>query len=392
MSVLAQDMSYYSEEFFKPDATFRERREILDTIRTAKITGIGEFYHNALKLLTLRYPDVKTIDDRKDTEESVKMVCAGLIAEKYTAAAPDLWQIIQFCDVIYPQNDGLTMQDVLVAIGQLGGTQFVPQIVLRLHDFNNSLVSDVETKRRVQRAVVGCISALENLHDITGFRPVFFASVGWYDPAIKRIASVALPNIVEDPGEVIIELIVDPSNVPSIKYEAWREMLRTRAPDASKAKVAAVALAVGWNYTTPNVTFQKNLREMRMSAIDTIRMLGAADNSVYTNLEKSYTNNFINTVPDYDEIRKTVNALSALATDEAVNLLYNFLKDLNARRRSGPWSNKERQLLQWVIPALGGTRTSSMDVRLLLTTIQRSSDYTGAEQRWAADAIKQLGR
>ena len=392
MTVFAQDMSYYTEEFFQPDGTFRERREVLETIRDAKITGIGEFYHNALKLLISRYPDVKTIDDQKDTEESVKIVCSGLVAEKYNAAVQDLWQLIQFCDVIYENNDGLVMQDVLISIGQLEGKEFVPHIALRLHDFNTNSISDVETKRRVQRAVVGCINALETLHDIAGFEPIFFASTGWYDPAIKRTASVALPNIVEDPGEVIAEIIIDPSNIPSIKYEAWREMLRTRAPDSSKARVAAVALATGWNYTTPNMTYQKNLREMRMSAIDTIRMLGAADNSVYTNLEKSYTNNFINNVPDYDEIRKTINALSALATDDAVNILFGFLRELNARRRNGPWSNKERQMLQWVVPALGSTKTSSMDVKLLLTTIQRSSDYTGAEQRWAADAIKQLGQ
>ena len=248
----------------------------------------------------------------------------------------------------------------------------------------------METKRRVQRAVVGCINALEGLHDITGFRPVFFASTGWYDPAIKTIASVALPNIVDDPGDVIIEIIQDTSVIPPIKYEAWREMLRTRAPNESKAKVAAVALATGWYYSTANATWQKNLSEMRMSAIDTIRQYGVQDASVYANLEKSYSNNFINNVPNYDEIRKAISCLSVIKSDEAVQLLLKFLRELHARRRGGPWGNKERQMLQWIIPGIGATQTTSQDVRLLLTTIQRSSDYTGAEQGWARDAIRQL--
>jgi hypothetical protein len=284
------------------------------------------------------------------------------------------------------------MQDALIALGQAGGKDFVPHIVLRLNDFNTKSISDVETKRRYQRAVVGCINALEAFHDIAGFKPVFFVSTGWYDPAIKTIASVALPNIVDDPGVVISEIIQEFSNVPSIKYEAWREMLRTRAPNESKAKVAAVALAIGWIYSTPNAMFQKNLSEMRMSAIDTIRIMGVQDNSVYGNLEKSYSNNFINNVPNYDEIRKTLSCLSAIKTDEAVQLLLKFLRELHARRRAGPWGNKERQCLQWVIPALGATRTQSQDVRLLFTTIQRSSDYTGAEQGWARDALRQLGQ
>ena len=392
MTILAQDMSYYSDEFSRADATYRDRVEVLRVVRDAKITGIGEFYHNALKTVILKYPDIKTRDDRLDTEASAKIILAGLTAEKYTAAAPDLWQLAQIVDVIDQINDGLLMQETLAAIGAVGGKEFVPHIALRLKDFNTNVIADVETIRRHQRAVIGCIMALEALHDIEGFRPVFFASTGWYDAATRRIASVALPNIVEDPGEVISDIIRDPANVPSIKYEAWREMLRTKAPDSSKAKVAAVALNTGWNYTTPNVTYQKNLREMRTSAINNIRTLGAADNSVYINLEKSYNNNFINTVPDYDELKATINTLSALKSEESVNLLIKFLRELHGRRRVGPWANKERQLLELVIPALGATRTNSMDARLLLTTIQRSSDYTGNEQRWAQNAIRQLGQ
>jgi len=391
MTIFAQDMSYYTSEFYLPDATFLERQIVLEVIRDSKMTGIGEFYHDALKLLLLKTPDIKNKEERDATDASARIVCQALGAEQYNDAAPELWQAVQYFDVINDYNQGFVMQDALTALGQVGGVQFVPQIVLRLHDFNIQVIPDAETKRRTQRAVVGCINALEALHDISGFRPVFFASIGWYDPAIKAMASVALPNIVDDPGEVIIEIIQDTSNTPPVKYEAWREMLRTRAPESSKAKVASVALATGWTYSTSNVTFQTNLREMRKSAIDTIRQMGAYDDSVYANLEKSYTNNFINTVPDYDEIRKTLSTLSVLATDDAVQILLNFLRDLHARRRSGPWAQKERQLLQWVIPSLGSTRTSSQDVRLLLTTIQRSTDYTGAEQGWARDAIRQLG-
>ena len=390
MTVSAQNMSYYSDEFSRYDATFVERLAVLEVIRDSNLTGMGEFYHEALKLILIKTPDIKTKEDREATDASARIVCQALGAEEYNPAVQDLWQAVQYFDVIYDYNQGLVMQDALTALGKAGGTQFVPQVVLRLHDFNTQVIPDVESKRRVQRAVVGCINALESFHDISGFRPVFFASIGWYDPAIKAMASVALPNIVDDPGDVIIEIIQDTSNTPLVKYEAWREMLRTRAPDSSKSKVASVALATGWFYSSSNVTFQTNLREMRKSAIDTIRQVGAHDNTVYTNLEKSYTNNFINNVPDYDEIRKTVSTLSVLATDDAVQLLLKFLRELNARRRSGPWAQKERQMLQWIVPALGATRTNSQDVRLLLTTIQRSADYTSAEQVWARDAIRQL--
>ncbi|MCL2472922.1 MAG: hypothetical protein FWF26_04520 [Treponema sp.] len=394
MAIFAQgtDMSYYANELNRPDASFVERQAVLETVRDAKLTGIGEFYQNALKLILLKTPDIKNKEDRDANDVSARIVCQGLGSEQYADAAADLWQAVQEFDVARDYNQGLVMQDALTALGQVGGKDYLPHIVLRLNNFNTQAISDVESKRRVQRAVVGCINALEALHDISGFRPVFFTSVGWYDPPIKTMASVALPNIVDDPSDVVIEIIQDLSNIPPIKYEAWRDMLRTKAPNASIAKVAAAALATGWTYSTSNVTYQTNLRDMRKSAIDTIRQVGASDDSVYTNLGKSYSNNYINNVPDFDEINKTLNTLSALKTDQAVNLLLNFLRDLNARRRNGPWGQKERQLLQWIIPGIGATGTQSQEVRLLLTTIQRTSDYTSAEQGWARDALRQLGQ
>ena len=393
MTIFAQgvDLSYYTEEYNKPDATFVERLEVLEAVRDANLSDVGEFYHNALKLMITKLPDIATRPEREAAEASIRILCEGIGAEMYSAAAPELWHVVQFFDVIRDVNSGLVMQDALEALGRVGAKEFVPHIALRLDNFNTDQTSDVETKRRYQRAVVGTISALEALHDIAGFTPIFFASIGWYDPAIKAIASAALPNIVEDPGEVISAIIRNPDNPPSVKYEVWREILRTRAPASSKAKVAAVALATGWNYSTAIPNYQRNLREMRMSAIDTIRMYGVEDNSVYANLEKSYSNNFINTVPQYDEIRKTVDALSVIKTDEAVNLLLKFLRELHDRRRSGPWGNKERQIIQLVIPAIGATKTQSAEVRLLLTTIQRSSDYTGTEQGWARNALREMG-
>jgi hypothetical protein len=393
MTVFAQSasMSYYTEEFNRTGATFVGRLHILENVRNENLTGIGEFYHGALKTLLIKIPDIKTREDWEANETSARMICQALAAEKYAPAAPDIWPLVQYFDIVRDVNDGLAMQEALVALGQTGDKTFVPHIVLVLDDCNTQQTPDVETRRRIQRAVAGSINALEALHEIDGYRPVFFAYVGWYDPAIRTMAYNALPNIVDDPGDVIAEIIMDSSNNPSIKLRAWQEMLRTNAPDSSKAKVAAVALEMGWNYQTYNTALQRDSKAMRMSAIDTIRLIGVSDDSVYPNLNKSYSNNFVNNVPDYDEIRMTIDALAAVKTDNAVNLLLSFLKELNDRRRSGVWGNKERQCMQFIVPALGATGTKSDEVRILLTTIQRSQDYTGAEQGWARDALRQLG-
>jgi hypothetical protein len=397
MIVFAQgeDMSYYTNEYKRSTATFMDRREVLESVRDGNYTGIGEFYHDALKFFLTKLPDMRTNEERTAAEASARLLCQALGAEEYTDAAPDIWQVVEFFDVARDVNEGLVMQDALIALGQIEARNYVPQIVQRLNNFNTQRRNDVETRRRVQRGVVGAINALEALHDPAGFRPVFFASINRptasYDTTIKLMASTSLPKILEDPGDVISAIILDNSVDPDIKYVAWQEMLRTRAPDSSKANVAAVALATGWSYSTSTPAQQTVLRNMRMSAIDNIRILGAEDESIYPDLERSYSNNFINVSPNYEEIQKTLSALSALKTDEAVNLLLKFLRELHGRRRDGPWGQKERQIFQWILVYyLGPTKTQSGEVRQLLTTIQRSNEYTGTEQGWARDALRAL--
>lgn len=393
MAVFAQgtDMSYYWGEYNNPTASLVERLQVLQLVQDDQLTGIGGFYHDALKVLLAKVPDLKTRDDREAIDASARILCRGLANEKYTPAAPELWQTVQSFHVPRTLFDGLVMQEAFNALGQVEAREFLPRIIQSLNDLNLLGTSDAETRRRIQRAVVGAISALEALHDPGGFRPVFFASVGWYDQAIKNIALAALPNIMDDPSAVIIEIIRDNSNSPAVKYVAWQAMLQTRAPNTSKARVAAVALEIGWSYSTSDMMLQRNAREMRKSAIDTIALYGAQDSSVYANLARSYNNNYITTVPDFDEIRKTLGALSVLGTEESGNLLYGFLRELNSRRRTGPWSNKERQVLQLLLPSIGASKTQSPAMMQLLNSIQRTDSYTVTEQNWARDALRQLG-
>jgi hypothetical protein len=387
----ALDVSYFRKDYLKEDGTFEDRLRILEAVRDARLTGVGSFFHEALKFLLNRGADLTSKQDRSIAEQSAVILCEGLAEEKFTAAGADLWQTAVFFDVARDNNEGFAMQSALIALGQVGGKEYTPHVVQRLNFFNTQTFSDVETRRRVQRAVTGCVRALESFHDIEGYKPVFFVYIGSYDKPIQDVAANTLPNIVDDPGEVISTIIRDPSNNPRVKLDAWREMLRTRASGASKAKVAAVALTTGWNYSTTDVNFQTNLREMRKGAIDTIRQFGTPDDSIFTSLEKSYSNNFINANPDFDEIRFTLNALSAINSEPAIELLQKFLRELHERRRSGPWARKERQCFEWVIFAIGATGTQSTSIKFLLATIQRDSKYTSQEKKWVESTMKALG-
>lgn len=392
MTAFGQDMSYFTAEYTRADGTFAERLILLETIRSLEMTGIGEFYETALRFLLARAPDIRTNTERSEAERSVVILAEGLGNERHTAAAAYLWQAVELFDVNGNANDGNAMQSALIAISRVDGRDFIPHIVNRLNAFNIQNVRNAEQRRRVQMAVIGCINALETFKDIRGYRVLFHASIGPYDAAIREIAFNALPNITDDPADEIIAIIQDPVSDPQTKLTAWREMFRTTMPDASKAKVAAAALETGWFYQTSNRNFQGILREMRKSAITLIRQVGAADESVYINLDRSYRTNFGINNPDYDEIMLTLNALAAIRSERAVGLIHGYIREVNLRRRAGPWGEKERRVFEWLMSSIGVTGTQSPDVRLLLTTISRNTAYTPHERNLATSALTALGQ
>jgi len=390
MTAFSQDMSYFTERYTSPGGTFAERLVILETIRDEGITGIGDFYKSALSFLLVRSPSIRTTAERLDAEKSVIILARGLGAEKHTAAALELWQAAELFDVRGNANDGDAMRAALLALGEVGGKDFVPQLVNRLEQFNGENVRNPEFRRRTQMGVMGCITALETLRDIRGFRPVFFASVGPYDQVVKELAVNALPNIVDDPADAIISIIQEPSSSPDVKLMVWKEMFRTNIPDSSKSKVAAAALDTGWIYQTSNRHFQVSLAELRKAAIAIISQFGVTNDSVYTNLEKSYSKNFVSNNADFDEIKATINALSSIKTEQAVSLLNKFLREINEKRRTNIWGNKERQSYEIIVNSIGATKTQSADVRLLLTAISRNNIYTPQERALATNALTAL--
>ena len=390
--IFSQNMSSYMNEYTRTDGTVDERLALLEAVRDAKLTGIGEFYHDALKYFFTRLVDIKTRTDEVTAEKTAVILCQALGAEKYTAAAPEIWRIAELFDIEKETSDPETMQAALIALGDINAQDHVPHIVERLNDFNTQAITSSETIRRAQAGVVGCIKALEALHDVRGYKPIFFVSIDEaYDLPVREIAANSLPNIVENPSDVIIEIINDNTNDPRVKLTAWNELLKSRSPDSSKAKVTVAAIAASWTYPTNVRSLQANSKEMRRSAIIAVSEFGVADDSVYRYLERSYSSNFNTNTPDYAEILAVLNTLTALKTDEAVELLHNFLIELNERRRGGPWESKERQLFEWVVSRIGATGTQSTDIRSLLGTIQHTGTYTPHEQNMAADALKELG-
>jgi len=388
------DMSFYIEEYNKSDTTVADMLDILRMVRDENLTGIGSFYNNAIRVYIQRLSNFTDPRYRLQVEEAARLILRGLGAEKHTESAPFIWSLIQYFDIAYNENDGYLMSEALISMGQAGGKSYATNIADILQRYNDSSSADTLVKSRIQIVAPAAIKALELLCESIGVKPVFFASVGWYDPWIKTEASNALVTMMETLGEVIgdivSDIIRDHFNLPDIKLAAWQGLLRAQVANSVKSKVAVVAIESSYTFAATTRESQNILVMMRMSAIDTIRLMGVEDDHVYAFLERVYREAYNSPSTDFETIVQVVRTLTALKTDEAVELLTEFLRGLHTRKRSASSTVIDRNIMSIIIPALGSTGTQSRAVIQLLTVISSSSMYTQAEQTWARNALSAL--
>jgi len=394
ITVFAQspDMSFYTEEFNRSGISVFELQNILQAVSDQNLKGIGAFYYDAINTFIRRLPDFQNNSDRVAVEGTSRLLIRGLAAEKYTQSAQFIWYLLQYFDIASPINDGYLMYEAFVALGQIGAKNYATVIAGLLEFYNERASSPEATRILMQRVAPGAISALKDLCEPIGVKPVLIASTGWFDNSIKTVASDALIYMMEELGEVIADIVNgimhDPFNSITIKSKCWNELLRSNAPDKAKAEVAVTALEE--SYRSHGVTLEiRNMeKSMRETAIDTIRLLGVADNSVYPYIERTYREALETVNVDMPTIMQVVSTLSAVKTDEAVDLLTEFLRGIHTRRASGPWrQDYERIIMRALTEAIAYTGTSASRPIQLLTIIQGSSIYTGAEQAWARSAL-----
>ena len=400
MPVFAQqspDVSFYINEFNRSDSNLTYMLDILKRVKDENQTGFGDFYHNAIRVYIQRLSNYTQHRYRTEVEEAAKMILQGLAAEEHTPAAPYIWNLIEYFNISQMQNNGLLMIEGILTMGKVNGKNYAKHLADMLDRFNARETTDPVAKGRVQYVVPALIHALELLCEPVGVKPVFLASIGWYDDDVKAVASSAINNMIEALQEVISDtisrVILDHFNFPNIKILAWRELLRTQLPDSSKAKVAVAAYEASYTFATSSSESQNTLRLMRLSAIDTIRTMGVEDDRAYAFLERTYREaHDLTPNTDFEVSILVISALAAVKTDEAINLLAEFLRGLDARKRSGPWIAVDRDIMSILIQSLGTTGTDSREVIQLLTRISMSNAYTVAEQDWAKEALTALGR
>ena len=257
-------------------------------------------------------------------------------------AAPVIYKVVQ-------ETDNATLKkEAILALGNTGVGSYAPRIATVLKNLNFSR----EGKRKSldeEKIALGCITALERLKDPVGYEPVFFAVIAGFSQTIQNLGKRALPNILADPTEILISIMRREAD-PRVKLLAVEQADNSSAPAENKLTVAMAALQEGLTVVPSGIPDKTAFRELRKKSIRMVRDLEAdiRANAV-SDLGKVL---YLDT--DIEEHLYAVDALSVIATDDAVTVLSKYLALYNDRRTEGMAIRNERVIKATII-ALGNS-------------------------------------
>jgi hypothetical protein len=347
-----------------------ERLDILQNMAEAKLIGAGEFYATALRELLASYGNITLATEKYAAAEQAMILAALLGAEKYTPAANDLWLVAAGF------AEPLVKAEALMALGRIRATNYLPQVIRVLDNMN---LKPTPIRLDGERIAFGAIISLEKFQDPSGYLSVFLASAGWYSQRVRNQATKSLPFIAKDPSPFMLEVVKNVKYDNPTKYLALQTIDKVNVDNKNKAEIAVAALAEGHKAIGNDVQMSTILANMRKLALTMINRYRPSDPTLYLLLRKSYSSGY-----DLQEKILAVNAISSQRTDEAADLLSEFLISLNERL---PLNRDQDQLIREIIRGLG--ITGRPRARTALNTVA-SNDYTPAIKNLATQALSQI--
>ena len=357
-----------------------EQLVYIQNIVEGNYSGAVTFYANALDKLVRQFPDITTRSEWDAADSCARILCFQLGEAEYADAGANLWWVADY----FP--NALIKAEALAALGKTGNKAFLPQVIQLMNDLNTQPQSDRENRERYERIAYGTILGLEYYKDPEGYLPVFFASTGWYADRIKSQASISLMNIMDDPTEPLLQVVNNSGYTYEIKHLALRTSERSQSSEAHKASVAVAALIEGWRLQVSDIHQRQELTQMRKLALNMIRRYTTSDTTVYPALDRSYRDG------DMDEKLAVLYALEALASEDSVRLLSDYLRTIHQRRTSNTLTVNDEQLVRVIIPALGNVGSAARSLcRPILIQVQQSPDWTNVVKNLATEALRKIG-
>jgi len=371
LNAQGQGTDYYTQRFNDLPTMQGKFGIVKDAVQNKAATP--EFLLLALNHLVSVYKNIRGGSDIKIADEMARYVSSRLGDAQYKEAGPSLWQgVLDF-------SDPAARAEALVALGKVKATEFLPQVIKLLNDI--TLIPGKGTSAQ-ETVAYGAIKSLEEFGDISGYIPVYFASMGWYSDKFRKTAKDILSKLSSNPTEPLLSILKTSSYDFSVKYTALQSLQASNATPQQKSQGAVAALADAIRSGSKSIGQTSTLGGIRKLAMDMIRAYGSDDDAVYPLLDSCYRHG-IN--PEEQVI--AIATLSALRSDEAVRRLSNFIYDLNDNLYWGTLTKNDERMARSIIPALGNTGNAKAK-DALRSILQH--DWVPDIHKLTQDALKKL--
>jgi HEAT repeat protein len=277
-------------------------------------------------------------------------------------------------------SDGLVISEALIALGKLNAVNYY-QTVLRLLDDTNAK-PNLDKPYEGERIAYGAIESLKYYGDTAAYIPIFLSISSWYSDWVKQAAVAALNSLSPDPFEPLKTIILE-SSYPVYQKNLALEMAESsNMPNEKKAELAMAAFSEGYRNKTINTLSRKELTNLRKYAMTILRRTGTNDDRVYQYATLSYRQG----VDDEERLDALV-LLGSLKTEKSVDILLEFLEDINELVRQNEFTGREEAMVRSIITNLGnsGARKAAAMLQAVLRL-----NYSAQIQALARESIAKI--
>jgi hypothetical protein len=319
--------------------------------------------------------------ERVKSSELSKMVVKELGKLKTMEAASLIWEVVQAVDEPFLKGEAL------IALSRIGARQYGPEMALMLRNINFNY-DDLQKQRENETLAFALILSLERLGVPEAYEPIFFASIGWYSSrsGVKERAKEALSVIVDDPTEQLLN-IMERAERYGTKQIALEAGYASKAPAENKAALAVKALDEGLRYTAKDGIERRELKSLRLTALNAIRAIDYKDPAAIDSMEDMLIGYQTQRLYEEDETLTLLSALGSYSDDKSARALANFLNYQTERREVR--ASESLRIVKATIQALG--RNGSRVGFEPLTIVTVSSFWESSVQREAKAALEKLG-
>ncbi len=375
-----QDVSAVWARLYDRATTLEQKYQVLQSIIEQHSRDMIPVLQRALdeQIRALRTPRSRT--ERELAYTITKMAVKELGRLKATESAPYVWEVVNAVD------DPFLKGEAIIAVGKMGARNYAEELALMLRNINFNY-DEIENQRDNEIIAYALVMALERLKQPVGYKPVFFASSGWYSSrsGVKDLAEDALSSMVDDPTDQLAEIMVDEGDY-NIKLHALTAALESKAPDENKAKVAALGFKEGIRNTDKNKKERYALKDLRIQSLNAVSRLENKDQTTLPVMEEMVMGYRKDRIYDEDEMLAVLNALGSFQNDEAAKILTEFLGYLTNRREGRPTDSL--RIAKATIIALGQTKSQIGMEELNMVII--SPYWENSVRRLAKEALENL--